>query len=82
MIHLLPKLQRLSSDIKLINQVHDSIVIDCPDQYVKEVCQICIDMFRAIPNLVKKHYGYDWITPMNGECKYGPSWGEMEKYKE
>lgn len=82
MVHLLPKFRRLSSDILMINQVHDSIVIDCPDQYVTEVCKICIDMFRNIPKLVKKYYNYDWVVPMSGECKYGETWGNMTLFKE
>ena len=36
----------------------------------------------TIPALVKKYYGYDWIVPMSGECKYGETWGNMTLFKE
>lgn len=79
--NLMPILKAKSPEILLINQVHDSIVIDCPDKYVDFVCDQSLKAFRSIPEFVKNHYGYDWIVPMNGECKYGPNWSEMVKYK-
>lgn len=78
---LLPKVRLISPEIKMINQVHDSIVFDCPDKYVNEVCELCLDTFEAIPQLVKEHYDYDWIVPMSGETKYGRDWSEMLLYE-
>ena len=69
------------NDAKIINQVHDSIVIDCPDKYVEDVAHYAIHTFRRIPELVKSYWGYDWIVPMDGECKAGHDWKDMKKIK-
>ena len=81
LVTILPKLKKISSDIKLINQVHDSIVLDAPDKYLSDVCETCLQAFEDIPRLVKKHYNYDWITPMQGEATYGPDWSSKTKYE-
>ena len=67
--------------VKLINQVHDSLILDMPEKLIEEVAQICINVFREIPKLVYNYWGYEWVTPMNGECKFGTNWSEMEKLK-
>lgn len=81
MCKVMPQLQALSKDIKLINQVHDSIVIDCPDEFVSQVCDICLNAFESIPKYMKEIYNYDWIVPMAGECKFGNNWSEMTTYE-
>lgn len=65
--------------IKLINQVHDSLILDSPNPLCEEVATLCIEVFREIPKLVKGYWGYDWITPMNGEAKVGDNWNDMRK---
>lgn len=79
--NIFPKVKLISPEIKMINQVHDSIVFDCPDKYVDEVCELCLDTFEAIPKLVKEHYDYNWIVPMSGECSFGANWSDMVKYQ-
>ena len=68
-------------DVKIINQVHDSIVLDCPEHLVELVGRECVSIFERIPQLVKAYWCYDWVVPMTGEVKYGPNWGEMTKLK-
>jgi len=67
--------------VKFINQVHDSIILDMPERLIEEVATICIGVFREIPALVQNYWGYNWITPMNGEAKAGLTWDKMEKLK-
>lgn len=81
LVNVFPKLRRVSSEIKLINQVHDSIVLDAPDKYVSDVCEICLQAFQDIPKLVKKHYNYDWVVPMAGEATFGNDWSSKTKYE-
>lgn len=80
--NLLPQVKLISPEIKMINQVHDSIVFDCPDKHVDEVCELCLKTFEDIPQLVKEHYDYNWVVPMSGECKYGQDWSDMLTYKQ
>jgi len=81
LVKLFPVLNKISKDIKLINQVHDSIVLDCPSKYLTDVCTEALTMFRAIPKLIKQQYDYDWVVPMDGECKYGEDWSDMKTFK-
>jgi DNA polymerase-1 len=68
-------------DIKIINQVHDSIVFDTPKKDVDKLAKICYYYFRTIPESVFKYWGYEWITPMDGEVKVGNDWSNMQKVK-
>ena len=71
----------LEQGVKFINQVHDSIILDMPEKLIEEVATICVEVFREIPKLVYGYWGYDWITPMNGETKFGLTWDKMTKLK-
>jgi len=80
LIKLMKIYKDVSPDIKLINQVHDSIVIDAPSKYLEVIAENALSTFEAIPQLIKDHYEYDWETPMGGEVKYGDNWSEMTNY--
>lgn len=75
------KCLKISTDIKLINQVHDSIVVDSPDKYVSDVAEAAEQSFAAVPRLMLEHYGYKWEIPIGSEVKYGSDWSEMATYK-
>jgi DNA polymerase-1 len=69
------------TDVLIINQVHDSIVLDSPEKDVDAVCRICYNVYRGMGKAIKEYWGYDWSVPLDGECKVGLNWGEMSKYK-
>jgi DNA polymerase I-like protein with 3'-5' exonuclease and polymerase domains len=82
MITLSNRLKRKGfTDAKIINQVHDSIVLDVPTNDVQDVAKECRQVFQDIPKLVKSYWNYDWVVPMDGEVKAGFDWGNMEKLK-
>lgn len=81
LVNTMPKLKAISPDVKLINQVHDSIVLDAPEKYVPDICETILQAFDDIPKLVKKHYNYDWVVPMAGEATYGNDWSSKTKYE-
>lgn len=81
LIKLMKIYKDVSPDIKLINQVHDSIVIDAPSRYLEVIAENALSTFEAIPQLIKDHYGYDWETPMGGEVSFGENWSDMKKYQ-
>jgi len=66
--------------IKLVNTVHDSIILD----YDEKVCdnnsivQLVDKCFTDIPANFKKMFGVDFNLPMRVECQVGPNWGNME----
>lgn len=68
-------------DVKIINQVHDSIILDAPKKDVDKACSIVIQVFRDIPKLVEAYFGFNYNVPMDGDAKYGNNWNEMVKWK-
>ena len=71
----------LSNEVLIVNQVHDSIVLDLDRKHIDQVAQICYKCFRSIPSTIKAYWNYDWTTPMDGDIKIGENWSEMIKYK-
>lgn len=67
-------------DVKIINQVHDSIILDTPDKYVDRVCSLVYNVFKEIPQLVERCFGFEYNIPMSGECKYGQNWNSLVKW--
>ena len=59
----------------------DSIVVDTQEKYLEPIAKIFEEVFTDLPAIVKKTFGYEWKTPMAGECKYGPNMLQMEKFK-
>jgi hypothetical protein len=65
--------------VKLISTVHDSIVVDSPAEYKNEVVKLFHEVFKSLDKQFKFCYNYDWIVPLDCECKAGPNFKEMEK---
>ena len=66
--------------IKLVNTVHDSIILDfdekiCDNNSIVAIVDKC---FTDIPLNFKKLFGVDFNLPMRVECQVGPNWGNME----
>lgn len=68
-------------DVKMINQVHDSIIFDAPKKDVDKTCEICITVFRELPKLIESYFGFKYNVPMDGEAKFGNNWNELVKWK-
>jgi len=66
----------------LISTVHDSIVVDVPDE---ELIQPIVNMFHQvfddIPRNIKKVFNVDWNVPMGCECKMGMDMKNMKEVK-
>ena len=61
----------LENIIKLVQTVHDSIVVDCPKKYLKWVVETFHQVFKDLIANIKKLFGYDWKVPLDCECSYG-----------
>jgi DNA polymerase I-like protein with 3'-5' exonuclease and polymerase domains len=71
------RIKAASIPCKFISTVHDSIVLDCEEQYVPALVEIFHGVFRDIPKNIKTIFGYDWIVPMECECKMGINMKDM-----
>lgn len=70
-------------DVKLINTVHDSIIIDFDSNKNDslELVSLVDNCFNDVPLNFKKLFGVEFNLPMRVDCEIGPNWGEMEKIK-
>jgi DNA polymerase I-like protein with 3'-5' exonuclease and polymerase domains len=75
----------LKDRMLFVNTVHDSVVVDADaKEGSKELEEICIwleDLFLDVPKNFERVYGSKLNVPMQGECKYGPNWADMKKFK-
>ena len=72
------RLRSLGLPVLLVSTVHDSVVVDCEQQYVETVAKLFYQVFdNLIPN-IKRCWGYEWVVPLDCEVKYGMC--TMEKY--
>lgn len=79
-ISFVRRLKATGWPVLLISTVHDSIVVDAPDEYVERVSNLMYQVFDDIPANIKKIFGYTWTVPMGAEIKYGQNMKEMIKF--
>ena len=68
-------------DVKLINTVHDSIIIDTPDEHTDVLSQMMLDVFEAVPRNFQKLFGVEFNLPMKAEVQVGQNWKDMEVWQ-
>lgn len=73
--------RRIKAPVLFVSTVHDSIVVDSPDEIVYDVCPILEDVFRDIPSNFSKLFNQPFTLPMSGEVEYGRNWKDMTEYK-
>lgn len=67
-------------DVFDIGQVHDSILFDCTKDSVREMANLCIQVFEDLPFLIAKWFGIPWNVPLTGDCSIGSDYG-LKEYK-
>lgn len=67
--------------IKLVNTIHDSIILDFDDKQndPMELVKIVDTCFNDVPKNFEKLFGTPFNLPMRVECELGNNWGDMEK---
>lgn len=65
---------------KFRSTVHDSIVVDTNIKHLADLRDIFSKVFTDLPKVIKNIYGYNWVTPMACECKFGPNMKDMQKF--
>ncbi len=72
MLKVAPALKEAGLKAKMLLQVHDELVLECPKEEVKEAARIVQEnMANAYPLSI----------PLSTEARYGVNWGEMETVK-
>lgn len=66
--------------VKLVNTVHDSIILDFDDKVCDNISLVKLvdKCFTDVPANFEKLFGVKFNLPMRVECQVGPDWGNME----
>lgn len=64
-----PEIERRGLQGRMLLQVHDELVFECPAEEVEPVCRLALELMPAAMQL---------DVPLKVEVKAGPNWGEME----
>jgi DNA polymerase-1 len=68
MIHLPEKLAQVGLSARILLQVHDELVLECPQSELKETARIVCQVMEA---------AYPLKAPLQSEARYGKNWGTM-----
>ncbi len=75
-------MQTLGLQSRIINTVHDSIIIEAVPDEVEAVRKIMVDNFtERVYAVLKERYSYDFKVPLGVEIKVGTHWGEGQEEK-
>jgi DNA polymerase-1 len=77
-VSLFNRMKGKFNDAKLVNTVHDSIIIDCDDKHTDELSQMMLDVFEDVPKNFQKLFGVEFNLPMKAEVQVGNNWKDME----
>jgi DNA polymerase I-like protein with 3'-5' exonuclease and polymerase domains len=80
-ISLYNRLKKLGLNSKLVATVHDSIVIDCPENEWEAVAALSLQCVRDVPMNFERLYKVPFNLSLNAEVLYGPTLGKMEEWK-
>ncbi len=76
------RIKDLHLEARVLNTVHDSILIELPEKEIDQIKQIAIDIFtREVYNELKARYNYEAVVPFGVSIKVGTHWGEGSESK-
>lgn len=65
--------------VLLVSTVHDSIVVDVPDEYVSMVVALMYEVFDDLVDNINKVFKCGWNVPLACEVKIGPNQKDQKK---
>jgi hypothetical protein len=74
------RIEEAGIECRWISTVHDSIVLDTYEKYLKELQELFDQVFKDLQQNIWKLFKYEWETPMACESKYGPNMLDMKKF--
>ena len=60
-----------------IGTIHDSIVVDTPEENVYNIGKLLKQAVEEVPSLCKKVWDYEFSLPLKCEIAYGPNKTDM-----
>jgi DNA polymerase I len=78
---LFKRIKKLDILCDFISTVHDSIILDTPEDNVPRVLQVINDVWRDLPKNFEVLFKVPFDLPCRVECKVGPDWGSTKEIK-
>lgn len=66
---------------RIIGEVHDSIVFECPDKELKQVAKINKWCFDHVNDELRRQFGFKLTVPIRAEQSYGRNWKDMKVFE-
>jgi len=68
-------------DALFVSSVHDSLVVDCPNHLVQDVCGIMYQVMHSdVSMLLRSIFGVNLKVPLTGDIGYGPNQKELKEW--
>lgn len=64
---------------KLVNTVHDSVVLDCHRDDLEQLLQVLKNESANLSKHIKAEFGIEMLVPLRTQITYGPNWNEQTK---
>jgi len=64
---------------QLLLTVHDSVVLDVPDDELRRVARLCYLLMRGFAEFFRSTFGVVLNVDLAGECEYGPNYGDLKE---
>jgi DNA polymerase I-like protein with 3'-5' exonuclease and polymerase domains len=77
-VSLFNRIQAKDSSILMINSVHDSILLDTPDEHIEWCGETIASVFRDVPKNFKRLFGVEFNIPFRGEVQVGLNYKDMK----
>lgn len=65
---------------KLVATVHDSIVVDCPEDEWEAMAKVALQSVRDVPANFERMFGKKFNLQLNAEVLYGKTLGNMQEW--
>lgn len=69
MLHVPPALAQAGLSGKMLLQVHDELVLECPEAEIKPTASIIVDVMEN---------AYKLVVPLRADARSGPNWDELQ----
>lgn len=73
------RIRKYKLPVKMIQTVHDSIVVDGEDKYIQQTVDLFHEVFDDLQTNIKRMFKYEWVVPLACECKAGLNMADMKE---
>ena len=67
-------------EYKFVGTIHDSLVVDTPAKNCYTTCMLLKQAVESVPDLCRKHFGYDFSLPLTCEIQTGYNKKDLKEY--